>query len=319
MGTKIPTPAKQFALQKLRDGLSNKEVAELTGVSLRTVQTWRQQYTRAAGLPARSPAQTPPTPAMPTHAEEAHAEEESTTLDFEESPAPPEKKNPVDSAFSSFKAMFGVPEKGEEKKASAPLAAKLTTTQQQFVSAWTPTLALAIIGIAAWTWSHAGSEYIILAPDEDVAAQIVTPMLRIWARHAGALTNMSPDWADAGAATFALAGYVRTSWTLYQQIKWENSNNAQQRENDTNGARQYSRGGLAQSENGASHFRDRSSDVRGGGDGSNGTLNGGHNGATGGNVDLSHLADKEQRQYEALLRLSQLDYQHRARRSLRSA
>jgi Homeodomain-like domain len=317
MGTKIATPTKRLALEKLRDGLSNKEIVDLTGVSLRTIQTWRQQSTRTTGLPARGPAQTSPIVPTPLHAEESHAEQERTTLDFEESPAPPEQKNIVDSALSSLKGMLGISEGDKPKKAPTPLSGKLDSKKQAFVDAAAPTVALALIAVAAWMWGHQGADYALLAPDEEVASRIVTPLLRVYARHASFLTDISPDMADVGASLLALVGYVHVSLGLYQQIKQQEQNyeyDQEQEGRDDAGRRRAYR--VAKSESGARNAGRGYAAVSGNG-GAGAAHNVRYDGGAGG-VNRLNLSEKEAREHAALSRLSELDYQHRARRSGRA-
>ncbi len=318
MPVKIPAATKQLALQKLRDGLSVKEVTDLTGVSARTIQTWKQRHTAKSGIPAGKTVQIPQAQATQTTA--TNAQEDKTTLDFAESPAPVDKKGVVDSALSSFKAMLGI---NEEKGTKAPpiVSAKLNAKQQQFVDAASPTLSLAAMALAAWLWGRIGPEYSELAPDEKVAERIVTPLLRVYARHSNFLTDINPDLADIGASMFALVGYVHVSLGLYQHIKREREEYEQGYEPQENvsgiNRRTYRGGTTAESENGSRNTRDRRGDVPGPG-GINGGIDGRNDGHLA-SVNLSALPDKEARQYEALSRLAQLDYQHRARRSGRSA
>src|SRR5437879_4217354 len=101
MPTKINTATKQLALQKLRDGLAPREVAELTGISTRTIERWRGKVGGKTALPSRTAA-TSRTTQAPTP-DGTQNDEEKTTLDFEDSPEPIEKKSVVDTALSSLK------------------------------------------------------------------------------------------------------------------------------------------------------------------------------------------------------------------------
>lgn len=311
MGTKIPVATKRLALQKLRDGLSQKEVADLTGLSARSIGRLKASLTVKSAAPSGSaqPGQvsqsTPP-------AEPETSSEDKTTLDFQDSPAPVEKKNVVDSALSSLKGMLGIADKKDDKAAQPVFSAKLDARRQQFVDSAAPTLSLAFMALASWMWGRIGPEYSVLAPDEKVAQRIVEPLLRIYARHANFMTDVNPDVADVGASMFALVGYVHVSLKLYQEIKAQKEADDEGGQTGANG-RGWRVYGPDATEGGTGNQSDRYAPVQRA-SGGNGSVNGANDGRPGG-VNLSHLTDKEQRQFEALSRLSQLDYQHRARRS----
>lgn len=312
MGTKIPAATKRLAHQKLGEGLSAKEVAELTGVSLRSVERM------IVGLGVNKTAPPPRTANAGTTTSTAPVapvgrQEEPGTLEFEESPAPVEQKSLVDTALGSLKNMLGISDQEKPKTPKTPLSGKLDAKRTAFVEAVSPTLALAVIAIAGWMWSHQGADYVLLAPDEEVATRIVTPLLRVYARHASFLTDISPDMADVGASLLALVGYVHVSLGLYQQIKQEEYEREQE-EFDPQSRRAYRAGGTAaQSESGARRTWRGSAPVQ---RASNGTAqsNDSHDGHSA-SVNQLNLSDKEARQYAALSRLSQLDFDHRARRS----
>ena len=310
MYPKMNPATKQLALQKLRDGLSNKEVADLTGLSPRSIGRLKASLNGKSAVP--SGGAQPGKAAPPAQEDKPQTgNEEKTTIDFEDSPAPVEKKNVVDSALSSLKGMLGIADKKDEKAAQPVFSAKLDARRQQFVDSAAPTLSLAFMALASWMWGRIGPEYSVLAPDEKVAERIVTPLLRIYARHANFMTDVNPDVADVGASMFALVGYVHVSLKLYQEIK------AQKEADDEGGQTGAGRGwrvyGPDATEGRAGDQGDRYADVQRA-SGGNGSINGNNGGYPGG-VNLPHLTDKEQRQFEALSRLSQLDYQHRARRS----
>jgi|SRR6266567_3908348 len=311
MPTKITPATKQLALQKLRDGLTVKEVADLTGVSVRTLQDWNRKQSGKSGIPGGKPAQTQGAAPSSTDAQKAQeqAQDGKTTLEFEDSPAPPEKRGIVDEAMRSLKGMLGIADKQETKTPPVVLSAKLDPRRQQFVDSASPTLALAAMALAAWLWGRIGSEYSALAPDEKAAQRIVEPLLRIYARHAQFMTDINPDVADVGASMFALVAYVHVSLDIYQRIKQEKEEEYGTGEWNVRDSRRY----RAPAESTASHASSRHADVSGDG-GANGSVNGANGRDTGG-IDLAHLSDKEAAQHAALSRLSELDYQHRARRS----
>lgn len=237
-------------------------------------------------------------------------------LEFEDSPAPIEPKGLVDNAFSSLKSMLGISEKTQAAAPPRIFSAKLDPKQQRFVDALAPTLALAAMSIAAWMWGRIGPEYAVLAPDENVARNIVEPLLRIYARHANFLIDIDPDVADAGASVFALVGYVNVSLSLYQQIKQDQQEQEYEHEQGQNTINRR-RATSHQSKNGTGNAGRGYVDVRRE-DRTNDPGNGA-NGRGSRGLDQATLTDKESRQREALSRLAELDYNHRARRSMRAS
>lgn len=316
MYPKMNPATKQLALTKLRDGLSNKEVADLTGLSPRSIGRLKSSLNGKAAVP--SGGAQPGKAAPPAQEDKPQTgNEEKTTLDFQDSPAPVEHKNVVDSAWSSLKGMLGIADK-EETAAQPILSGPLDAKRKQFVDSAAPTLSLAFMALAGWLWGHIGPEYRVLAPSDEVAARIVTPMLRIYARHANFLTDINPDVADVGASMFALVGYVHASLELYQHIKYDlEADDEGTQNNGSNGHwRAYRTTGPIAPESGAGNQGSGLADVqRGGGGNANGN---GSNGGHPGGVSVPNLSDKEARQYAALSRLGQLDFEHRARRSMRS-
>lgn len=315
MPTKIASATKQSALQYLREGLMPKEVSALTGVSLRTIQGWKSKLQKS-GMPAGNTPQMASVSQAQMHATntEEEAQEDRSILDFEDSPAPIEEKSLMDSAWSSLKGMIGIKEKDkEEETARPPISGKLDAKRQAFVDAISPTAALALILLSSWLWKKVGEEYGELAPDEKTAQRIMEPLLRIYARHSKFMVDINPDFADFSASMLALAGYVRVSIKLYEEIKRD-----QEYEDEDYRVRQFrqpERNSAAESRTGQQSsgqttvFRQyRTNDP-----------------ATRGNVrngdafNPANLSEKEAAQHAALSRLSALDYQHRARRAFRAA
>lgn len=307
MAIKVAKATKEMAYQKLSAGLSNKEVAELTGLSLRSIGRMKSILEGRSAVPARN--------ARIVQEEQTSANDEphtGTTLDFEESPAPVEKKSAVDSAMASLKGMLGIK---DEKAAKSPpiVSAKLDAKKQAFVDAASPTLALGLMSLATWMWGRIGPEYSQLAPDEKVAQRIVEPLLRVYARHADFLTDINPDVADIGASLFALVGYVHVSLGLYQQIKQEKLDYEQGYSQDENISGIRRRTATTESEDRVGNASRGYAPVQRAGYGNAGT-NGG-NARTANAVNQPNLTDKEARQHAALSRLSELDYLSRSRRS----
>jgi hypothetical protein len=307
MPIKVAKATKDLAYQKLRDGLSNKEVAELTGLSMRSIGRMKSVLDGKSAMPARNARIAQEVGA--TAGDEPHTG--TTILDFEESPAPVEKKSVVDSALDSLKSMLGITDKPAEKKNAAPVAAKLDAKRQQFVDAVAPTAALAAMGIAAWMWSRIDNDLKFLAPDEATAQRIMEPLLRVYARHANFLADINPDVADIGASLLALGGYVRVSLALYREIKERDYEDFEEETGFRRG--RFATAASTQPEDGAGDESSGSTPVRRQYRQSNKS-----SGGTSGNgrgVDRVALSDKEAAQYAALSRLSMLDYQHRARRA----
>ena len=312
---KISPATKKQALEKLAAGMAVGDVGRMFGISPKTLRAWQGKKNSNPSLAST------PSPSSPDEKnagkEETSSQQAAPVLDFEPSPASPEKKGGVEGAWQSLKGMLGL---SDEKKPVTTLSAKLNEKQQLFVDSATPTLSLAFIALATYLWNQASGNPDIgtlLAPDEKTAQRIVEPLLRIYARHASFLTDINPDVADAGAAMFALFGYVNASMKLYQHIKEQENEQAQN--GNGNGV---GRGGNwrdyrpATAEDGASHAGSGFADVHGSG-GANGAGNG-TNGGHPGSIPVPHLSDEEARQYAALSRLSAMDYQYRARRSGRA-
>lgn len=308
MATKISAATKRLALEKLQSGLSVREVADLTGVSTRTLDRWKGKPGAKTAVPGGSAPVATATPIEPPPVED------KPVLDFEEAPATLEHKGVVGSALSSLKGMLGIADKKDAtSKTTQPVfTAKLDARRQNFVDSAAPTISLAFMAMAVWLWRRIGPEYSGLAPDEAVAQKIVTPLLRVYARHASFITDVNPDVADVAASMFALVAYVDVSLKLYQHIKQDQEENENQ---DEVGSRRIYRN-TAQSENGTGNGSHGHAAVRGrsGGDDSD---HGGNGGNTEG-VSLAHLSDKEARQYQALSHLAELDYNSRLRRSGRA-
>ena len=301
---KISPQTKRQALEKIRAGMAIPDTAKMFGISPKTLKQWAEKDSNS------SLASTPLSSSNPPKKEgQDTTSEDKTTLDFEASPAPVDKKGVVDSALSSLKGMLGIADKKDDKATQPVFSAKLDARRQQFVDSAAPTLSLAFMALASWLWGRIGPEYSVLAPDEKVAERIVTPLLRIYARHANFMTDVNPDVADVGASMFALVGYVHVSLKLYQEIKAQKEADNEGGQTSANGWRVYRTG----TEGGAGNEGDRYAPVQRA-SGGNGSVNGSNDGYPG-SVNRPDLTDKEARQFAALSRLRQLDYEHRARRS----
>lgn len=312
MPTKLQTEKKKahaIQLLKQKPTLTVPDIMNLTGLSRTTSQRVRASFYQDMHKETKVQDDiSEPTVAPPP------------ALDFQDSPAPVEdkKKNIIDSGLDSIKGMLGIKDTSSgEKKQVPPLTAKLDPKRQAFVDNITPTLTLAFVAVATATWARIGPEYKQLAPDETVANRIVEPLVRVYARHAVFLTEINPDIADVGASLFALAGYVYASLALYQKIKEDKE--AYEQEQQSTGTNRYNPnwkygdGYTPTTENTANNQVNRYADVPGTnqGDVRGNSANGGH--AL--NFNRASLAPKEQAQFEALSRLSELDYQSRLRRS----
>jgi len=315
---------KEEALVLVHGGATHIEAAHTLGVDPKTVKNWIAKASLAsdasdAGAPSR---EAPDTPTIETR-------EESTdgVLDFEPSPAPIVEQSIVERGMASLKKMLGIADtpKTQATPPQTPLSGKLNAKQQNFVDATTPTLALLFMTLATWLWGRIGSEYVALAPSDAVASQIVKPILRIWARHQTFLVEINPDMADVGASLLALVAYVHVSLRAYQEIKedieYGHSDTYTDERNGLPYTRAY-RGGGQPATNGANAPQQQSSTGdtgdrpahvpgRGRGNAHPAHGNAGHAAPLGGN----DITDAEQRQHQALLRLSEMDYLHRARRS----
>lgn len=301
---------KAHALQLLKQKptLSTTDIQNLTGLSRTTSQRIKQEFKKGVGKEIPAQDDQAKNPVIQPKAQD----ETTTPLDFQEATVPidDKKKSIVDQGLDSIKGMLGIKDVKGEKKQAPPLTAKLDPKRQAFVDNVTPTLALGFIIMAGAWWQRIGPEYKLLTPDEETATRIVAPLVRIYARHATFLTEINPDWADAGASLFAFVAYVYTSLGLYQKIK-EDKEAHEQEQQGTYGYREYRHD--AATENGANNSVNRHADVSGAGEVN--ARGNSENGRASQGVGRASLAPKEQRQFEALSRLAQLDYNSRARRS----
>ena len=290
--------AQKHAEDLFSQGASYEKVEKETGLKysvLRKLRSkWKDEKQRLA-----------------SDADYAKNDKSQATFDVEEAPAPIKTKGVVEQALDSLKSGLGIQEKTATptplKKNAAGV--KLTAKQQAFVESTSPTFALGFVTIATWAWGHVGQGYgKYLAPDENVALRIVSPLLRVYARHQTFLVEINPDMADIGASVFALVAYIHTSYALYEEIR-ENEKETGKVEHP----RRNRRYEYAPSEDELDDTGDRRSYVRrryrqdASTDSSDGRVEN--------IVNFSHLSDEQTRQHEALLRLSQLDFNHRARRS----
>lgn len=242
---------------------------------------------------------------------EADASKTQAEFSVEEAPAPIKSKGAIESALDSLKSGLGIKDsaKSPTPLKNSVIGVKLSAKQQAFVDATSPTVALGLITLAGWAWGHMGEGYAkYLAPNEDVALRIVTPLLRIYARHQTFLVEINPDMADVGASVFALVAYINASYRMYEEIR--------EHEKETGKVEYPRRDGQYESftsEDELDGTGDRRPPVS-----RRDRSNASTNGANDGNTKLEHRSDltyEQTRQYAALLRLSALDYEHRARRS----
>lgn len=292
--------AQAIQLLKEKPHLSIKDLENLTGLSHASAQRIKKnsvltehKHTVPQGDMHESP------------------DSSATSLNFQDSPEPVEKKSLVDQGLDSIKGILGIRDEKGERPSPPPMSGKLDPKRQAFVDNITPTISLAFMLMASWAWGRIGQEYSRLAPDEKVAARIVEPLVRIYARHANFLTDVNPDVADAGASLFALVGYVYASLGMYQQIREEQAAYEQNSTTPTR-YREYRTNGH-RPESGIDDQGSRQPDIQGTDQGDVGG-NSGH-GRAQVSVDRANLTPTQQRQYEALSALAEQDYQSRLRRS----
>jgi len=311
-GQKANAAKKQLVLKLKTEhpNMSQRELANLAGTNQSFVKRTLNQ-TRAND----SVAQKTVTPVTSDSGQVT--EPTGVVLDFEESPAPvKDEKNVFDKAWDNLKAAIGFEESPDKKKKTpAPRSVKLSEKKQQFVDSVTPSISLAFVVMAAYVWNRIGPQYKSLAPSEEVAQKIMEPLVRIYARHANFMTEINPDYTDAGASLFALWGYVSSSLQMYNYIKQQEANYE-----EANGYRAYRSGySASDSRNGVSGQEapggenGRYADVSGSdrGDATGNSSNGQYTGT----VNLAHLTPKQRSQYEKLSQLAAKDFEARARRS----
>jgi hypothetical protein len=286
-------------LLSLNPNLTPQELYEATGVSETSARRIKKAFARNVTISKNET--------------EDLTDDNALPVDFQESPQPvgdePTHESIVAHGKKLLRGMLGMRDETEEKKSVTPqpVQAKLTKQQQTFVNNFSPIVSYGFIIISAWCWSKAaGPEYVILQPSDDIAQKITEPLVRIFARHNSFVQSMSPDQIDVGQCIFALFAYVHSSWSMYQQMKAE-----KQKEEEIEPRYQDGYGGVAPTEERLNGTSNRRYDVQQnapnvakyGDDGRNG------------NVEYSNLTPKQEAERQALSRLSQLDFESRARRS----
>jgi len=112
--------------------------------------------------------------------------------------------------------------------------------------------------ICMWGWSIFGIEYQIVAPTVEQSQKMIEPILRITARHAPIVGNISPDVDDVIEAGTAISDYALYAMAMMQQIREDKL---------ANGGRYTgtfrSANGITTSENGLNGNSTRSNDYRG--------------------------------------------------------
>ncbi len=140
------------------------------------------------------------------------------TIDVEDAPEDTfveEKESLLGNIFSKL-GIKNTPDEGV-KQGKSPT--KLTARQRQFCDTFTPLASWSFMLAAAWVWGRIGNDYRVLAPSEEVATNIVAPLIRIYARQAKFVNAINPNYIDGAASMTALIGYVYSSVELYRQIK----------------------------------------------------------------------------------------------------
>lgn len=155
-----------------------------------------------------------------------------------------------------------------------------------------------VSALMGWVFSIPGWEYSVLAPHAEEAQRIIEPLLRIYARHSKVVGNITPDMNDIIESLTALSGYALVSTQMLAMIKEDKARNNGQV--------------TTQSQVRPSFTTTRPDDIR------RNTSNGYQPVEDSAPADTQFtrdLTDDERRNYEALLVLTERDYQYRARRS----
>jgi hypothetical protein len=212
-------------------------------------------------------------------------------------------------------------------RSAAPAGGKLNKRQQEFADTITPMFVGALILGMKWVYTRRGAEYAILAPNDEQATKMVSPLIRIWARRAKA-GGISPDTLDMMAFLGACFAYGRSVQTRlphvqaehYQQEHYQheqpNTYDEQRSADeyysqfDTSEARNgYDADPYETGYSGRNYRRGNASGAAPGGE-----ADGGRDGLRG-SVNLDNLNERERAQYRALLKLRERDIASRTRRS----
>lgn len=191
-----------------------------------------------------------------------------------------------------------------------PPQAKLNRKQQELYDGISPIAMNVFITIATWGWSLAGPECSVLAPSDDVAAKIVQPLVRIYARMQKDGTPINPNYIDIAASLSALIGYAYTSTSLFiayrrGELDIEQGPQTHEYEQPPIVAREARASRYSNGEAGITRRQQNPP---------NDETSGVHAGDSGSQPKQS-LSIQQQYQRDALLRLTQIDFESRARRS----
>jgi len=173
----------------------------------------------------------------------------------------------------------------------------MTPEKDKFVRSSSHMIALVLSSVMTWVFSVSGVEYGVLAPSEEEAERIVTPFMRIYARHSKLVSTISPDYEDAVEGLTAISGYISVSMQMLQIIREDKAKND---------------GRISKAQVRPSFKSARQDDIRG--YTATGNEHVENNGSTDA-VDTSNLTDEQRYNRDMLRQLTERDIQYRARRS----
>jgi len=165
----------------------------------------KKAATGAVGATATPTEDVPPTPTFAINVEDAPDD----TFIAEEKPG----------VLKNIFSQLGLQSSSESSEAKKQPATKLNARQKQFCETFTPMAANILVLSMTFGFSKINEAYQVLAPSEEVAVNIVAPLIRIYARQAKFVNSVNPNYIDAAASFTALIGYVVTTYRMYQQIK----------------------------------------------------------------------------------------------------
>lgn len=251
---------------------------------------------------------------------------------------PPPNTIPVpdkESAIARFRKKTGFGTTPEPERVSPPPRGKgktsaksepvlpspgLSEDKLKFVDGTSGLLSEVMVAVMVWIFTIPGGEFSVLAPGYEEARAIIEPLLRIYARHSKLVKEISPDYTDLAAAITALAGYVHVSYLLLDNIRKDKEANGGQvtlqhirPDYRTNG--EYSgesRGYTTESQAGPGYNNNGRTPVHEPAEVYNEPAKGRGYAAP---KPPDDLTPEQRRNYESLQRLSQRDYENRARRS----
>lgn len=160
-------------------------------------------------------ASTTPTDAPDTNEQKPGA----FTIEMENAPEDTFQQEEKPGVLKNIFSQLGLQSSSDSSEPKKQPALKLNARQRQFCETFTPMAAGVLVLSFTFGYSKINEAYRALAPSEEVATNIVAPLIRIYARQAKFVNSVNPNYIDAAASFTALIGYIVSTYRMYQQIK----------------------------------------------------------------------------------------------------